>query len=218
MTRLVPNRLLFHFELPLHYAARPPKLDKPADSWPAQSCLPALCRLDDAEPFGRVWLCWHETGLYVACRVADKRSPLRCDPKRFWQGDNLRLMTNTRPTRTARRASRFCQHWYFLPTGGGRHRRDPAAATAKVNRALEDAPLVPAEKIPIAAEVTGDGYSLSAHLPAETLVGFDPGEHDTIGLYYMLEDTDHGQQFLTVGDDLLWNVDPSTWASARLER
>jgi hypothetical protein len=34
----------------------------------------------------------------------------------------------------------------------------------------------------------------------------------------MLEDGDHGQQYLTVGDDLYWYVDPSTWATAVLQR
>ena len=33
----------------------------------------------------------------------------------------------------------------------------------------------------------------------------------------MLEDRDHGQQYLTVGDDLYWYVDPSTWATAVLK-
>ena len=32
----------------------------------------------------------------------------------------------------------------------------------------------------------------------------------------MLEDNEWGQQYLTVGDDLAWNVDPSTWATGLL--
>ena len=48
--------------------------------------------------------------------------------------------------------------------------------------------------------------------------GFDPVEHPRIGFYYMLEDRDHGQQFLTVGDNLYWYVDPSTWATVVLAR
>lgn len=218
MSRIIPNRLLFHFELPIHYADPLPKIDGRLDDWSDQHRLPNLCQIDGAEPFGQVWLAWHETGLYLACRVTDKTQPLRCDPKRFWQGDNLRLMTNTRFARSAHRAMRFCQHWFLLPTGGGRYRRDPVAASAKVNRALEDAPLVPAGKIPVAAEVTKTGYALEAHLPADALVGFDPEQHPSLGIYYMLEDREHGQQYLTVGDDLLWHVDPSTWAEARLVR
>ena len=48
------------------------------------------------------------------------------------------------------------------------------------------------------------------------LSGFDPEEHRRIGLYTMLEDIELGQQYLTVGDDLYWHIDPSTWATAIL--
>ena len=77
---------------------------------------------------------------------------------------------------------------------------------------------MPVEKTEIASHVTRTSYVLEAHIPASCLSGFDPIEHPRIGLYYMLEDRDHGQQYLTVGDDLSWYVDPSTWATAVLAR
>ena len=64
--------------------------------------------------------------------------------------------------------------------------------------------------------MTDDGYFLEAHVPADALAGFDPDEHRRIGIYYMLEDGDFGQQYLTVGDDLGWYIDPSTWATGVL--
>ena len=81
---------------------------------------------------------------------------------------------------------------------------------------MQNAPLAPAGSIPVAAIVLKDGYSLTAHLPAAILAGFDPAENSRIGLTYMLEDTELGQQWLTVGDDLNWWMDPSTWATAVL--
>lgn len=74
-----------------------------------------------------------------------------------------------------------------------------------------------AERLRVAAEVNAKSYRLEAFIPAECMTGFEPREHPRIGLYYMLEDADHGQQYLTVGDDLLWYADPSTWAIAKLE-
>ena len=62
------------------------------------------------------------------------------------------------------------------------------------------------------------GYTLEATIPAECLAGFDPGEHPRIGFYYMLEDHEHGQQYLTVGDELHWWIDPSLWPAAKLTR
>lgn len=217
MSQLLPNRLLFRFELPIHRFKRAPKIDGRLDDWDDRYRLPPLGGIDDASEWGDVYVGWSEAGLFVACRVTDKSSPLRCDPKRFWKGDNLRIMTDMRDTRNIHRASRFCQHFYFLPAGGGRDGEDPLAASAKVSRANENAPVIGPGRISVACEVTSTGYSLEAHIPADCLAGFDPLDNPRIGLYTMLEDGDHGQQYLTVGDDMPWWVDPSLWATGVLQ-
>ena len=214
---LVPNRLLFRFEIPLWY--RPtPTIDGNVDKWTDKEQLPDLGLLDGQVRFAQIWMAWNETGLLLACKVQGRKSPLQCDPKQFWKGDNLRLMTDMRDTRDIRRASRYCRQFYFLPAGGGKKGRDPIAGVARVNRATEHAPTVPNNLIQIAGRQQADNYTMEAHIPAETLAGFDPSEHPRIGFYTMLEDRDLGQQYLTVGDDLNWHIDPSTWASARLKR
>jgi len=218
MTALLPNRLLFRFELPVYRFDRPPQIDGDLSDWSDRYRLPALSGIDGDRDWADVYVGWDEDGLYVACRVADKIRPLRCDPKRFWKGDNLRVMADMRDTRTIHRASRFCQHFYFLPVGGGRDGREPVAASAQVNRATQHAPLVAPGRMPVAARVTPTGYTLAAHIPADCLSGFDPVDNPRIGLYTMLEDADHGQQFLTVGDDMPWWVDPSLWATGVLRR
>ncbi len=130
----------------------------------------------------------------------------------------MRLCVDMRDTRNIRRATRFCQQFFFLPTGGGRRKTEPVAGVNSIQRAREEAPPVPAERIRIASTVESSGYILEALIPSECLSGFDPVEHPRIGFYYLIEDGDHGQQYLTVGDDLYWHVDPSTWATARLAR
>ena len=102
--------------------------------------------------------------------------------------------------------------------GGGPRKNKPVAGVNKIQRAKEDAPPIPVERIAVASLWTPSGYTLEAHIPAECLSGFDPAEHARIGFYCILEDADHGQQYLTVGDDLLWYVDPSTWATAVLSK
>jgi len=214
---LIPNRLLFRFEIPIRYRSSP-VIDGRLDDWDESYQLPDFSELDGRTPFGRIWLAWNETGLFIACRVEGRRSALQCDPKRFWTGDNLRLMTDMRDTRDIRRASRYCQQFYFLPAGGGRDGRAPVAGAARVNRATEHAPPVPDGLIRVAGGRRGDTYTIEAHIPAEALSGFDPIEHPRIGIYTMLEDRDFGQQYLTVGDELNWHIDPSTWATAVLVR
>lgn len=217
MTGLVPNRLLFRFEIALRYRESP-EIDGDLCDWPDAFLLPALDRLDGGVPFGRIWMAWNESGLFLASRVEGRRSAFQCDPKAFWKGDNLRLMTDMRDARDNRRASRYCQQFYFLPAGGGRHGDEPVAGTARINRATENAPPVAPGVIRIAGRRDAEGYSLEARIPAEALSGFEPDEHRRIGIYTMIEDRDLGQQYLTVGDDLNWHIDPSTWATAVLTR
>lgn len=218
MTALVPNRFLFDFEFPLRYRRRPPAVDGDVAGWTDAERLPRLGALDGQPEFADVWACWNERGLYVACRVTRKRRAPVCDPRRYWTSDHLRLCTDMRDARTLRRATRFCQVFFFMPRGGGARGDRPAAGAARIKRAREDAPVASSQRLAVASSVTKTGYTLSGHIPGDCLSGFDPGEHARIGFYYMLEDTEHGQQYLTVGDDLYWFVDPSTWATAVLVR
>lgn len=218
MSVLIPNRFLFAFEFPMRHRRKPPPLDGKLTGWTERELLPKLGELDGEPEFGDVWACWNDAGLWVACRVGQKSKTLRCDPREYWKSDHLRLCVGMRETRNIKRATRFCQQFYFMPAGGGAKGAKPIAGGVPIKRAREDAPMVPSDRIPIASRVTKSGYTLEAHLPADSLAGFDPNEHTRIGFYYILEDRDHGQQFLTVGDDLYWFVDPSTWATAVLDR
>ena len=213
---LVPTRFLFDFEIPLRYRRRSPRVTGRLADWSPDYLQPPLCRLEGIEPFAPVYACWNETGLFIATEVAGKSRPLKCDPQRYWKSDNLRVCTDMRDTRSSKRASRYCRQFTIMPTGGGRRGDEPMAASVKIARARESAPLIDPGMIEVAAEVARDGYRMEAHIPAEALDGFDPDEHGRIGFYYILEDHDHGQQYLTVGDDLYWHVDPSTWATAVL--
>lgn len=218
MTALIPNRFLFDFEFPLHYRSKLPEIDGDLSDWTDADLLPKLGELDEREEFADVWACWNESGLSIACRVTDKRKPLRCDPGEYWRSDNLRLCLDMRDARSVKRATRFCQQFFFLPTGGGPRRNRPVGGGARIKRAREDATVVRPERIPVASRVAGTGYTMEAHIPADCLSGYDPEEHPRIGFYYILEDSEHGQQYLTVGDDLYWYVDPSVWPTAVLSK
>jgi hypothetical protein len=163
-------------------------------------------------------MAWNETGLFIASAVEGRSQPFRCNPAQFWKGDNLRLCTDMRDTRDLKRGSRYCQQFYFLPSGGGPDGRSPVAGAAKLPRATESPPIAPAARIQVAGLRTGTGYTIEGHVPAEALYGFDPAEHPRIGLYPRLEDVELGAQFLTVDDDLYWWIDPSTWPTAVLTR
>ncbi len=258
MSALVPNRFLIDLEFPLRFRPRPPRLDGSLAGWGAAELLPRLGAMDGLRDFADVWACWNDDGLYVACRVEGKKSPPKCDPKAYWHSDHLRLCTDMRDARDIRRASRYCQQFYFLPAGGlaaadrgasgGRGGVDggtsrgrggasrgatnsgggagrgasgdaaPVAGSAKFQRAKENAPAMDDRALHVASHVFPGGWQLEAHIPASVLSGFDPAEHPRIGFFTMVEDREHGQQPLTIGDDLYWYVDPSTWATAVLTK
>ena len=216
MSQLVPNRFLFKFEFPVYRCAHPPKIDGSLTSWEPRFRLPPLHVIDGQSGFADVYATWDDDGLYIGCRVKGKSGTLHCDPKRFWKSDNLRVMTDMRDTRNIRRATRYCQQFFLLPTGGGRQKKEAIAGSARVHRAAEDAPAIEPGRIPIAAKLSKSGYALTAHLPAEVLNGFDPTENSRIGLFCIVEDRELGQQSLTVGDELNWWINPSTWPTAVL--
>ncbi len=216
MTQLVTNRSLFRIEFPLYRCARPPRIDGSLDDFREDWLVPPLMELDGQQAWGRVYATWDEGGLYLACAVEGKRQPLHCDPRHYRTSDNLRLCTDMRDTRDIKRATRFCRQLFFLPVGGGKDRNEAVAGAVDVPRAREPAPPVDPGAIRVASCVRAGGYTMTAHITAAGLAGFDPAEHRRIGFYYMLEDREHGQQFLTVGDDLNWWFDPSTWATAVL--
>ncbi len=218
MSHLVPNRLLFRFEIALRYMNPSPMVDGDLDEWDDAYRLPPLGDLDDVPAFADVFAAWNEAGLHLAVRVTDKHERPRCNPSKFWKSDNFRLMTDMRDTRTIKRATAFCQQFYFLPTGAGRNGTSPIAGSARIHRAGAHAALIAPGRIAVAAVVKTTGYTLEATIPADCLAGFDPAEHPRIGFYYMLEDHEHGQQYLTVGDDLNWWIDPSLWPTAKLTR
>jgi hypothetical protein len=214
---LVPNRYLFKFEFPLRHRATP-RIDGDLRDWRREHLLPDWSGLDEQARFAELYAGWNESGIFVAARVEGRRGAFQCNPRQFWKGDNLRVMIDTRDTRDIKRASRYCHKFYFLPSGGGAGGRAPVAGSAKIQRATEDAPLAPAGMIQVASERVGSIYTIEGLIPAEALSGFDPLEHPRIGLYVILEDKELGQQYLTIGDDLYWWVDPSTWPTAVLTR
>jgi len=216
MSQLIPNRFLFRFEFPIRKWTGLIDINGKLNKWDERHRLPELHRLDGQPGFGDVYAAWHADGLLVAARVSGKRQPPKGDPVQFRHSDHLRVLTDMRDTRDIRRATRYCQHFYLLPAGGGPDGKQPAAGAAFVARATVDAPLPKAGAIRVASEVTARGYSIEAMIPANVLVGYDPVEHSRVGFFYTIEDRELGKQPLTVGDELNWWCDPSMWATGVL--
>lgn len=217
MLSIFPKRAWFHFEIPLRYRA-PRPIDGDLGKWDAHHLVPPLVVLEDRDPLADVYWAWNEEGIVVAFDVPGRTTPLRCDPVHWWKLDGVRICIDTRDTRDAKRATRFCHFFYVLPTGGGPQHTRPIVGAHRMSRAKEHAPRADAARVRVAVHVGRRGYGMEVGIPAACLHGWDPAEHPRIGFFYKIKDTQLGAQHLTVPDDLGWNVDPSTWARGVLVR
>ena len=218
MIEAVQRRAFFQFELPIRYRARMPRLDGDVSKWSARYMLPPLVELEDEEPFADVYWAWNEEHLFVAFDVPGRLGPLQCDPVHWWKKDGVCICVDTRDARDVKRATRFCHFFYVLPVGGGPKRTQPLVGLHRMSRAKEPPPPVNVSRIQVAAQIGRRGYALEVAIPAACLNGWDPPEHPRIGIFYKIKDTQLGVQHLSVGDDLGWNVDPSTWVTGVLVR
>ena len=96
-------------------------------------------------------------GLAVQVEVKRKEQPPVGDADRVRSSDGLSLWIDTRDSRASHRASRYCHHFHFLPTGGGADKEDPFIAQLKINRAQQDAPQANLAGIPFRRIVSREG-------------------------------------------------------------
>ena len=216
MIEAVCRRAFFQFELPIHYRARTPRIDGDVSKWGAKYMVPPLVELEDDYAFADVYWAWNEDFLFVAFDVPERRGPLQCDPAHWWKKDGVRICIDTRDTREVKRATRFCHFFSVLPAGGGPQRNRPVVGLHRMSRAKEPPPAIDTAGIQVAARVHRRSYAMEVAFPAASLNGWNPTEHPRIGIFYKVKDTQHGDQHLTVDDELGWNTDPSTWATGVL--
>ncbi len=216
---LIPNRFLFRLAYPCRYLAEMP-LEGGDDllDLPEVYRLDNLVGLDGRRNFAEVRLAWNELGLGLQVEVHGKQEMLSGDAGKLRHSDQVILWLDTRDARTSHRASRYCQQFHFLPTGGGPEKNEPVFLQSKINRALQDAPAVSAGSVPFRCQRLADGYRLTAFLPANVLNGFDPEQHPRLGIHYLVRDNELGEQSLSVGSDFPIADDPTLWSVLELVR
>jgi hypothetical protein len=186
--------------------------------------LPDACRLEnfaelaDKKNFADVRLAWNELGVGFQVIVKGKEQLPMGDASRPRSADGAMLWLDTRDTRTIHRASRFCHHFFFLPTGGGPEHDEPAVGQLKINRALADAPLCSHEQLVFRSTRTKSGYRLEAFLSAAVLNGFDPETNPRLGFFYSVRDLELGDQTLGLGAEFPFWEDPSLWSVLELRK
>ncbi|MFL5340267.1 MAG: hypothetical protein ACJ8F7_08950 [Gemmataceae bacterium] len=214
---LIPHRFLLRFSYPCRHAANIPLddddtlLDLSADYR-----IDNFAAMDGHANFADLRLAWNEAGIGLQVTVTGKEAPPQGTIDRPRGSDGITLWLDTRGDRTFHRASRHCHQFHFLPAAGGNDLDEPLFLQSKINRALQDAPPVSADEVPLRVERVKGGYCLEAFLPAVALNGFDPAEHPKLGFYYAVRDLERGEQTLGVGAEFPFAEDPSLWATLEL--
>lgn len=184
--------------------------------------LPAACRVDDRarlreQPyFADVRLAWNEQGLGIQWEVRGKDRPVVGDMQRPRSSDGLSFWLDTRDTRDIHRASKYCHHFWFLPTGGGPDQDEPTAGQLKLNRALQDAPTADFEQVLLHKQHVKGGYRMEVFLPAAAMHGYDPDVNRRLGFFYVVRDAELGEQSLGLGPEFPFWEDPSLWSTLEL--
>ena len=219
MPPLVPPRFLVRLAHPCKYVKAVPRSGRGE-----LLDLPAACRVetfaafDNTADFADVRLAWNDLGIAVQTTVTGKDQPALGDVNRPRHSDGLTLWLDTRADRTSHRASRYCHQFHFLPAGAGPDKDESAFVQTKIHRALQDAPLAAASAVPFRCGHVKGGYVVEAFLPTAVLNGFDPEEHPRLGFYYVVRDTEKGEQTPGVGADFPYAEDPSLWQVLELVR
>jgi len=181
-----------------------------------QHMLPSFGELEARPLFGDVRAAWSEQGLSFSLRVRGKKQACWCRASRAEDSDGLHVWIDTRDTHNIHRASRFCHRFVFLPFGRGRRQDEPVATLVPVNRAREQPKPIDQKVLCVLSEKRVDGYVLAAHIPAEAMTGFDPGENPRLGFSYAIIDRELGWQTFTVGSEFPFTEDPSLWGTLEL--
>jgi hypothetical protein len=211
---LIPHRALFRFAAPCRYKQN--LWSAAIGSIDESFRLPSLSELEGQSPFADVRAAWSEHGLLFFVRVAGKRRPPVCDPRRLTESDGLQVWIDTRDTHNVHRASRFCHRFVCLPLGGGRRRDEPIADQLLINRARENARPVRPSDLKCRSQPRVDGYLLELGVPAAALTGYDPSEYPRLGFTYLVLDQELGEQTFSVGGELPYDEDPGLWGTLEL--
>jgi hypothetical protein len=216
---LVPHRFLLRIAHPCRHAkAMPTRKDTRLLDLAEECRIDNYAVIDGQTNFADVRLAWNEAGIGLQVEVRGKQQLAVGNPDRPRGSDGVTLWLDTRDARAGHRASRTCHQFHFLASGSGPEHDEPAFVQAKINRALEDAPLALASQVLFKVHTRKSGYILEAFLPTAVLNGYDPEEHRRLGFFYAVRDDELGEQLLNLSPEFPFWEDPSLWSELDLSK
>jgi hypothetical protein len=183
---------------------------------PEKCTLPGLARLQEKPEFAEFRVAWNDHGLGMAVHVRGKDRPVRSEAAKYRSSDGMSIWIDSRNVRDSHRASRYCHHFYFLAAGGGDDGELPTAGQTRIHRALADASLCQPSQLKVRKSNIKSGYRLECFIPAEAINGFDVELNNQFGFFYLVRDSELGEQSLGLGPEFPYAEDPSLWQTLEL--
>lgn len=216
MNQIVPPGFLFRWSFTAKKIDKLPRATGRLLDLPEECLLPSLGELDQQADFARIKLAWNEKGFGVSVEVTGRKRPLEIPRELTGHPDAVSLWFDTRNTQTIHRATRFCHQFLLHPAGSGLKRAHPSVRAMPVARAREESALPNAELVKIQAGTTDTGYWIDAWFPREVFVGYEPENQTQMGFYYLVHDSELGDQTLSAGREFPFESDPSLWHTVEL--
>ncbi len=190
--------------------------DRP-EALPDEAIVPCLStELAGAPKFAQVRVAIGKDALYFQADIQGKKQLPWCRESRLEDSDGLHVWIDTRNSREIHRATKFCHRFGFSPMGRGPKADLPFVGWAPINRARDNPPPPPDDRLAIRARIADGRYRMVAAIQFDAMHGFDIKDFPTVGFYFMILDRELGYQSLTVGPELPVMDNPSLWAQLEL--
>lgn len=217
MDHVVPPSLLFDFRLPVLSCDGPSKkasgrlLNLPDD---CSLFIPSA--MNEQPSFASIKAGWNADGFGITVTVAGKTKPTAGSAHDTKHSDAILLWIDTRPAGNVHRATEYCHHFACLPVD---EESDEGPAVVVMPIAQQRAQRIESnpKKMVCRTHKKKDGYEFEVWIPASQLYGFrDVSELGRIGFSCVVQDSELGDQPLSIGEDFPTAYDPSTWLQLEL--
>lgn len=202
----------FSIELPCFYLKK-----NEGRKWEKKHLLADLSSFQGEHSFAEVFLGWNEEGIHAEISVAAPFDTVRLPD--YYQGDYIEFFFDTRDVKSTGYTTRFCHHFYFLPTLPEESEEWAQAAEVTRFRTEDKHELCDSAKLFIDSKKEKKMQVIKIFIPAECLYGYDPSQFDRLGFTYRIGRQNGQEQYFSASDeDFSIEQQPSLWASLTLAK
>lgn len=178
---------------------------------PSSYLLPTTQKLTHEKSFAKVAMGWCEEG--IGLQILVNHAPSQSFYPAVEQGDAVELFFDTRDVKISGFNTRFCHHFFFLPSAV-----DGISKGEKTHFRTEDRhPLCDPSDLDCQVQSKKKEYVMKIFIPSQCLVGYDPKQFNRMGFTYRI--SRYGgepQHFSVLSQEYQIEQQPSLWASLNL--